>query len=166
MDLTVVRAREPDLAGAIRVWQAANVARGRPPSALRMSRVRAKLEAHDALVLVGWLGEDLVAMALAEPWRDDNGQGSVVPGRGHVSMVFVHPDRWGHGVGGTLLTELHHLVDRELGWRRTSLWTRETNERARHLYARAGYLPTGLNAHLAAGDRIVELERFAAPCAL
>jgi hypothetical protein len=37
---------------------------------------------------------DVVAMALAEPGRAEHGAGAVIPGYGHVSMVFVHPDLW------------------------------------------------------------------------
>jgi hypothetical protein len=35
---------------------------------------------------------DVLAMALAEPGRAQDGAGAVIPGYGHVSMVFVHPD--------------------------------------------------------------------------
>ena len=35
---------------------------------------------------------------------------------GHVSMVFVHPDRWGQGVGRQLLQGLQERAS-ESGWR-------------------------------------------------
>jgi len=53
---------------------------------------------------------------------------------------------------------LHANTDR-LGWVRTSLWTRESNERAQRLYLNCGYRPTGRAAAMRAGDPIVHLER-------
>jgi len=50
---------------------------------------------------------DVLAMALAEPGRAQDGSGAVTAGYGHVSMVFVHPDMWGQGVGRQLLQGLH-----------------------------------------------------------
>src|SRR5665811_2031318 len=61
-----------------------------------------------------WTG-DVVATALAEPGRAEHCAGAVIPGYGHVSMVFVHPDMWGQGVGRQLLQGLHERAS-ERGW--------------------------------------------------
>jgi hypothetical protein len=55
--------------------------------------VTANLRAADALVVVAVEAGDCVGTALAEPARADDGAGPVRPGCGHLSMVFVHPDR-------------------------------------------------------------------------
>ncbi len=146
------------MSAAVEVWRAANTARGLPPTVQRVQRVVEKLQAVDASVVVGRTGLRVTAVALAEPGRADDGSGEVVPGCGHGSMVFVHPDLWGQGLGSTLMAGLHANTDR-LGWVRTSLWTRESNERAQRLYLNCGYRPTGRAAALRAGDPIVHLER-------
>ena len=102
--------------------------------------------------------EVVVGMALVEPGRADDGAGEPVPGYGHVSMVFVHPSHWSNGYGRHLLRAVHSL-----GWTRTTLWTRQSNERAQRLYAAAGYTPTGHVAHLLDGDAIIQLEHLAEP---
>ncbi|WP_375425473.1 GNAT family N-acetyltransferase [uncultured Friedmanniella sp.] len=155
-------ALQAHLPAAVQVWQAANVARGVVPSPQRADRIRQKLEAAEAIVLLGWVDPEVRAMVLAEPWRTDAGAGSVVPGRGHVSMVFVNPGYWSQGLGTALLAGLHASLE-QLGWFRTTLWTRESNNRAQRLYLGSGYRPTGRTADLAAGERILELDRSPIP---
>ncbi|MFC4996641.1 GNAT family N-acetyltransferase [Dactylosporangium cerinum] len=53
-----------DLPAAVEVWHAANTARGLPPTASRLARIREKLTASDATVLVATLP---VASAVAAP---------------------------------------------------------------------------------------------------
>ena len=71
-----------------------------PPSVDRMARIWEKLAEPEACRVIGHLDTDreVVAMALAEPGRAEHGAGAVLPGYGHVSMVFVHPDMWGRGL--------------------------------------------------------------------
>lgn len=71
-------------------------------------------------------------MALAEPGRTQDGAGTIIPGYGHVSIVFVHPDMWGRGLGRQLLQGLHERAT-DRGWERTTLWTRASNVRAGRL---------------------------------
>jgi ribosomal protein S18 acetylase RimI-like enzyme len=123
---------------ALHVWCAARTADGYPPSKARIDRVRGKLADTDASLLVGCDGELVVAMALSEPYRECHGAGAVRPHAGHVSMVFVDPERWGRGVGSRLLDALHREM-RARDWRTSSLWTRSYNERARRLYEGRGY---------------------------
>jgi len=70
----------------------------------------------------------------------------VIPGYGHVSMVFVHPDMWGRGVGRGLLQGLHERALAK-GWRRTTLGTRTSNQRAHRLYEGQGYRASGARDH-------------------
>ena len=128
--------------GALEVWGAANTARHKPPSPARIRRVNEKLSDESACVIVGTENDDVVAMALAQPACEQNGAGAIRLGVGHVSMVFVAPDRWGCGTGGELLDALHdEMLAR--GWHTSSLWTGVSNGRARRLYERHGYRATG-----------------------
>lgn len=158
MDFVTALASREDLPAVLGVWHAANLARSIVPSADRIKRVEQKLEATDAVVLLGRLDDDVTAMALTEPWRADGGTGVVVPGRGHVSMVFVRPEHWGRGLGKALMADLQGTVAACRGWSRTTLWTRESNERAQHLYVTAGYQPTGRVAELPTGERVLEFD--------
>jgi ribosomal protein S18 acetylase RimI-like enzyme len=150
-------AAQRDLAGALATWRSANTARGLPPSIERISRVAEKLSSPEAVVVVGCEDEKVLGMALAEPFRDRDGSGPVVPFAGHISMVFVLPERWGAGIGGQLLDQLHRQM-RERGWSRTSVWTRSSNSRARALYAGRGYELTAETKHLENGDQIVQYQ--------
>ncbi len=97
-------------------------------------------------------------MALAEPGRAEHGAGAIIAGYGHVSMVFVHPDMWGQGVGGILLQGLHRRLSAR-GWSRTTLWTRAFNARAIRLYEGQGYRASGQESNFGDGDLIVQMER-------
>jgi GNAT superfamily N-acetyltransferase len=160
--LTVLDGLPADHEAAIGVWRAANIARLLPPSVERVARVWEKLADPGACLVVGRsdASRDVLAMALAEPGRAQDGAGAVIPGYGHVSMVFVHPDMWGQGVGRQLLQGLHERAS-ERGWGRTTLWTRASNARARRLYQSQGYQASGHTTTLGDGGPILQLERQA-----
>jgi hypothetical protein len=103
MDLRVMEAS--DLDGAVRVWQAANIARGKHPRPERVARVVEKLQEPTAVPYVAAGTAGITGMALLEPCRADDGAGAVVPDVLHVSMVFIdsvsqrqgtlgNPDTW------------------------------------------------------------------------
>ena len=108
---------------ALAVRYAARVAEGKEPDARRVERVREKLADVEAHLVVVERAGHVVGMALAEPFREQNGSGRVVPGHGHVSMVFVHPEHQRRGVGTELMSDLIDVVL----WSRLSVWTREAN---------------------------------------
>jgi ribosomal protein S18 acetylase RimI-like enzyme len=172
-----IRTRRPEVAelpAALAVWRAANEARGKTPDAARVGRVRAKLADPAAIVVVavdggpgsgsdggpagdGAAGGTVVGMALVEPGRGDDGAGPVLPDRWHVSMVFVDPARWGRRIGELLLGEVAAFAV-AAGVRWLGLWTGAGNERARRLYRRAGFVPSGrVREH--GGEQIIHLER-------
>jgi ribosomal protein S18 acetylase RimI-like enzyme len=124
---------------ALAVWRAARVAAGAEPTSGRVERVREKLSDPDALLVAVDRFDEVCGMALAEDFRADDGRGEALPGRGHVSMVFVRPDMQGRGVGRELMARLVA----ESPWPWLSLWTRESNHRAQRLYRGAGFVPTG-----------------------
>lgn len=160
MHLTVLDGLPTDHDAAVHVWRAANVARLLPLNVARVARIREKLTDPEACLVLGRSvgNEDVLAMALAEPGRAEHGAGAVIPGYGHVSMVFVHPDLWGRGVGRQLLQGLHQRAS-ERSWNRTTLWTRSSNERARRLYEGQGYRASGHETTLGDGDAILQLDR-------
>jgi GNAT superfamily N-acetyltransferase len=160
--MRVVDGLAADHESAVNIWRSANVARLLPPGVDRVARIREKLADPHACLVIGRIGADggALAMALAEPGRAEHGAGAVIAGYGHVSMVFVHPDMWGQGVGGILLQGLHQRLSAR-GWSLTTLWTRASNTRARRLYQGQGYQASGHVTKLGDGYRILQLERQA-----
>jgi GNAT superfamily N-acetyltransferase len=160
VQLIVLDGLPADHAAAVAVWRAANIARLLPPGAERVARVWEKLADPGACLVIGHqvASSEVLAMALAEPGRMQDGAGAVVPDYGHVSKVFVHPDMWGRGLGGLLLQGLHgRAADR--GWERMTLWTRASNVRARRLYEGQGYRTSGRQNSLGDADFILQFER-------
>ena len=156
---TVTRlARPGDLTAALEVWRRANAARGKTPGPDRVARVQAKLADPAALVVVAEHAGELVGMTAAEPGREEDGAGGVVPGLCHISMVFVRPDHWGNRIGRLLLDAVCEEALRQ-GHTSLQLWTGEGNDRALRLYDRAGFRPSGRTGLLGTGERIVHLTR-------
>ena len=160
--LNVLDGLPADHEAAIGVWRAANIARLLPPSVERVARIWEKLADPGACLVIGHPGasRDVLAMALAEPGRAQDGAGAVIPGYGHVSMVFVHPDMWGRGVGRQLLQGLHECAS-ERGWSRTTLWTRASNTRRFPPVPRPGIPSLRPRDQLGDGDLILQLVRQA-----
>lgn len=139
MDLRVMEAY--DLDGAVRVWQAANIARGSAPSPERVARVVEKLREPTAAPYVAASNVSIVGMALLEPYRADDGAGAVVPDALHISMVFIDPVLKRQGVGSRLM---RYALDSShaSGVSSVSLWTGCENTGARKLYEALGMKPT------------------------
>jgi ribosomal protein S18 acetylase RimI-like enzyme len=136
------RATSADHEAVIAVWLRADAARGvaRPPEAV--THVRDRLADPEAIVLVVETAGQVVGVTTGEPARANLGRGAVIPGLGHIGMVFVDPGHWGAGLGGVLVDDL--LVElRAAGYRRVQLWVRESNDRARRLYGGRGFRPEG-----------------------
>lgn len=130
-----------DLDGAVRVWQAANIARGKRPDPKRVARVSEKLQEPTAAPYVAASDAGIVGMALLEPCRAADGAGAVVPDALHISMVFIDPASQRQGVGGRLM---RYALDtaRTSGISSVSLWTGCENTGARKLYEALGMKPT------------------------
>ncbi len=132
--------------GAVDVYVRSNLARrnGRwPDRDTRVKQVARRIRSADSWFLVAVDGDELVAMAVAEPLRSDDGRGPPIPESCFLNLIFVSPDRWGQGIGGKLLDAV--LDDaRQRGYARMRLFTdEEDNERAQRLYRRHGFAPTG-----------------------
>jgi len=130
-----------DLDGAVRVWQAANIARGKHPSPVRVARVVEKLQEPTAVPYVAASDTSVVGMALLEPCRAADWAGAVIPNALHVSMVFIDPASQRRGVGSRLMC---YVLDsaHASGVASVSLWTGCENTGARKLYEVLGMKPT------------------------
>jgi len=89
---------------------------------------------------------EVVGVVLSGPDPD-------APNRGHLSRLYVAPERWGEGIGRRLYdTCLAHLRGRRFG--DATLWVLEENTRARAWYERLGWRPTGATKPVYAPARI------------
>ena len=151
----VIRPAEPDdHEAAIAVWQAADEARRDGPAPAEVpDLLRERFSQEDVWVLVAADGGTVVGVTQGWPAREDDGTGPPIPGRCHLSMVFVSPRRWGEGIGGRLVDEaLDHA--RSLGYDRVQLFTHEDNTRAQRLYSGHGFRHDGVVRDDAWGDPV------------
>jgi len=139
VDLRVMGAS--DLDGAVGVWQAANIVRGKRPGPKRVARVVEKLREPTAVSYVAASDAGIVGMTLLEPCRAEDGAGAVVPDALHISMVFIDPASQRQGVGSRLM---RYALDsaHASGVSSVSLWTACENTGARKLYEALGMKPT------------------------
>jgi len=139
MDLRVMQASDFD--GALRVWRAANFARGKCPVPERVARVAQKLQEPTAVPYVAASDPGIVGMALLESYRANDGAGAIVPHALHISMIFIDPASQRQGVGSRLM---RYALDsaRASGVTSVSLWTGCENRGARKLYEALGMKPS------------------------
>ena len=99
-------------------------------------------------------GGEPVAMALVlQALAQDGASRDPLAGLAHVSMVAVHPQRWGHGLGAVVL-DLAVLTAKKRGFTHAQLWTHETNQRAQRLYERLDWAASGRTMIDDRGERI------------
>jgi GNAT superfamily N-acetyltransferase len=132
--------------GALDAYVRSNLARRNgtwPNRDARVKQVASRIRSADSWFLVAVDEDDVVAMAVAEPLRSDEGRGPPIPESCFLNLIFVSPDRWGQGNGEKLLDSV--LDDaRQRGYARMRLFTdEEDNEQAQRLYRRHGFAPTG-----------------------
>lgn len=138
-----------DVDAALGVYERSNVARREgvwPNRAARVQQVREHLRKPDSWLLLALDDSEPVGMASAEPSRGEGGSGPVISGALFLNLIFVVPERWGEGIGGSLLDAV--LVEaKRRDYSRIDLWTHEDNERSQRLYRSRGFAPTGRTAH-------------------
>lgn len=84
-------------------------------------------------------------------------------GDAEINQMWLDEDVRG-GAWAQALLDACHAAAVAMGAPRTTLWVVETNERARRLYLRSGYRPTGETAHMHEDDTGSPLElRLARP---
>ncbi|MET3803281.1 ribosomal protein S18 acetylase RimI-like enzyme [Nakamurella sp. UYEF19] len=67
------------------------------------------------------------------------------PGAGYLASLYVDPTHSGRGIGSALLDSVVQLLT-EAGRDDIELWVFTANSRARELYERSGFRPTGRTA--------------------
>jgi GNAT superfamily N-acetyltransferase len=74
------------------------------------------------------------------------------PATGELRVINVHPDHWGAGVGGALLTAAEGALA-GLGHRVAQLWVLPGNHRARAIYEHRGWTADG-TSRIARGTEV------------
>jgi ribosomal protein S18 acetylase RimI-like enzyme len=64
------------------------------------------------------------------------------PSTAEVSAIYVHPEKWGKGIGRALLSASIDQV-RKREFDRVTLWVLEANQRARSFYESFGFIHDG-----------------------
>lgn len=162
MGVVVIRSGRPtDVDPAVAVWRAASEARreGLAVAAGREEQIRRALRKPGAFLLVAEDGGDIVGMAVGMQGLADDGTGPSVPGLCFVSLVYVAPERWGEGIGGSIVDALAAAAGSR-GYVKAQLWTHADNARARRLYEGSGFRRSGLERDDDRGERIVQYERL------
>ncbi|MEU6144949.1 GNAT family N-acetyltransferase [Streptomyces sp. NPDC047081] len=81
---------------------------------------------------------EVIGWACHGPYRD----GEVPTGGVELYAIYVHPERYGAGVGRSLIEESIRRCT-AAGHTRLYLWVLEGNARARRFYERSGFHPDG-----------------------
>lgn len=79
--------------------------------------------------------------------RGAHGVGPPLPGRAHVSALFVDPAHWRRGIAATLLAEAQEAMT-EAGFSSAQLWT-PRGAPAQAFYEASGWTPTDRSLHMA-----------------
>ncbi|QPP07830.1 GNAT family N-acetyltransferase [Streptomyces bathyalis] len=86
------------------------------------------------------------------------------PGFAEIGSFYNHPDGWGCGVAGALMTETLRCIQDE-GFDRAHLWTLRDTAQSRRFYAKCGFAETGAARTFDFGDGnpLGQVE-YARPC--
>lgn len=144
---------------AVSIYERSNLVRRHgdwPSRSSRVAQVTASLHDDASWFLIGSDGAEAVAMAHVRAFRADGGAGHVIPGTLFLNLIYVLPDHWRKGIGGTMLDAVINEAAQR-GCHRIYLWTHEEqNERAHHLYQSRRFTPTGRTAYDHSGKPIGE----------
>lgn len=127
--LSLTLGAEADIDRAVDVYRRSNLAHWQgiwPNQAARVAQVTGRLRDPDGWFMVTDDGHRCVAMAALVPLLADDGRGPPVPDACFCSLLFVVPERWGQGIGGTLLAAVIAEAQRR-GCRQLRLWTQEAD---------------------------------------
>lgn len=127
-----------DEVGVLDVLRADGEVRGQQLSKVRLLRVRDKLRSPTALTLLAESDVQAVGVVHAELAREQDGNGAVVPGLLHLSLLCVVPAHRRRGVGQSLLTG---LLER---FPHVSTWA--PDEVSAAALRAVGFVPTGRSA--------------------
>jgi len=94
-------------------------------------------------------GGEVVGFAGVGPARDE-------PDDGELYTIYLHPSRWGSGIGRALIQRAEEAL-RTAGFRSALLYVLEGNERAIRFYQAAGWEQDGSKADEFHGATVTEL---------
>lgn len=114
----------------------------RPPTAAREEqRWRERFADRHSWVAMALQGAEVVGVVSITTARMEGGRGEEISGVAHLGGMFVHPERWGQGIGSALL--LRAVAEmKQRGYRAAQLYTGVGNARSRRFYERHGWKPS------------------------
>jgi GNAT superfamily N-acetyltransferase len=86
-------------------------------------------------------------------------QSDLGPDIGELGALYVDPDHWDSGIGGSLLAEAEKGLT-EAGYERAVLWTLEANERTRRFYENRGWAFDGATDTHRSGATVVRYVKY------
>ena len=150
-----------DVTAAIATWRRSSTARrgGCSPTVEREEQVHAHLHTPGVVLVLAEDAGQVVGMAAGVPGLARDGAGPHEPGLFFLSLVYVTPDRWDAGIGGSLVDAILDAA-RAAGYDRVHLWThRDHNDRAQRLYEGRSFRWSGVEKRDEAGESIIRYER-------
>ena len=96
-------------------------------------------------------GGEVVGFASVGVSRDES-----AAQEGELFAIYLHPTRWGNGIGRALLQRAEESM-RSSGFRRALLWVLAGNERAERFYRAAGWEQDGRKVEDFQGATVTEL---------
>ena len=129
----------------VRSWQVAY--RGHMPDDFldgldmgkRMNMWRALTQDSDKIIFIAEdTADNIVGFSALGRSRDPDAN----PDTAEVSAIYVHPEKWGKGIGRTLLSRSLSEV-RKRDFNQLTLWVLEANQRARSFYESFGFMQDG-----------------------
>ena len=105
----------------------------------RFNMWRALTQDSDKIIFIAEDTEgSIVGFSALGPSRDPDAN----PDTAEISAIYVHPEKWGKGIGRTLLsTSLREVQKRYFD--QLTLWVLEANQRARSFYESFGFMQDG-----------------------
>ncbi|NIK60121.1 GNAT family N-acetyltransferase [Kribbella shirazensis] len=112
--------------------------------ASRLTRWHERLATGDGVVMLGFVGEQPLAMS----WSS---QSHARAGFAEIHSFYTHPDGWGSGVSAALMTATLQRLKAD-GFDRVHLWTLRDTPQARRFYTGSGFVETGATQSRDFGD--------------
>ncbi|MFB7915368.1 GNAT family N-acetyltransferase [Streptomyces sp. NPDC056061] len=110
----------------------------------RRTRWHARITGEKGTILLAEDDGRPLALSFSVPSSDR-------PGHAEIHSFYGHPDGWGSGIAGALMTgTLDHLRDE--GFSRVHLWTLRDTPRSRRFYTKCGFAETGATRTFDFGD--------------
>ena len=135
-----------DLAEMVELWSRAQAARAganrRVETGVILALMRKRFAQRDAWFAIGRSSDRLVSIGHGVRAREDDGRGVPIPELMHLSLIAVEPGLWGRGFGRAM-TEFGIARSFDLGYAAVQLWVHVSNERAKRLYRRLGFVASG-----------------------